>query len=184
MNFNIMLEYQFDMLIKVFAGICYSVALWLCFRIRYWDLFQKKGAKNQPYNIVPPSISTEVLRIESLQKENGQLKNEIERLKTEYEQLAANHEERKIKLGKWTKYAQKLETGNNQLTENVETLKLQNDTLFETLRGLNIANFEVETYISDGIVLLTGFRQRILPGSSVNKFHCQLSIGLKFIINH
>jgi hypothetical protein len=44
-------------------------------------------------------------------------------------------------------------------------------------------SFEIETYLSDGIVLLTGFRQRILPGSTVNKFHNQLSIGLKFIIN-
>ena len=44
-------------------------------------------------------------------------------------------------------------------------------------------SFEIETYISDGIILLTGFRQRILPSSSVNKFHNQLGIGLKFIIN-
>ena len=44
-------------------------------------------------------------------------------------------------------------------------------------------SFEIETHITDGIILLTGFRQRVLPSSSVNKFHCQLSAGIKFIIN-
>ena len=44
-------------------------------------------------------------------------------------------------------------------------------------------SFEIETYFSDGIILLTGFRQRIMPASTVNMFHYQLSIGLKFIIN-
>jgi len=44
-------------------------------------------------------------------------------------------------------------------------------------------SFEIETYLTDGIILLTGFRQRILPSSTVNKFHNQLSIGVKFIIN-
>jgi hypothetical protein len=44
-------------------------------------------------------------------------------------------------------------------------------------------SFEIETYIVDRIVLITGFRQRILPASTVNKFHNQLSLGLKFIIN-
>ena len=44
-------------------------------------------------------------------------------------------------------------------------------------------SFEIETYITDGIILLTGFRQRVLPSSTVNKFHSQLSLGIKFIIN-
>ena len=44
-------------------------------------------------------------------------------------------------------------------------------------------SLEIETHITDGIILLTGFRQRVLPGSSVNKFHNQLSLGVKFIIN-
>ena len=46
-----------------------------------------------------------------------------------------------------------------------------------------VFSFEIETYIVDRIILLTGFRQRILPASTVNKFHNQLSIGIKFIIN-
>jgi len=44
-------------------------------------------------------------------------------------------------------------------------------------------SFEAETYIFDQIVLLTGFRQRILPGSSVNAFRSQFYAGIKFIIN-
>jgi hypothetical protein len=44
-------------------------------------------------------------------------------------------------------------------------------------------SFEIETYITDEIILLTGFRQRILPASTINKFHNQLSAGIKFIIN-
>jgi hypothetical protein len=43
-------------------------------------------------------------------------------------------------------------------------------------------NFEIETYLTDGIILLTGFRQRILPASTVNKFNNQLSIGIKCYI--
>ena len=44
-------------------------------------------------------------------------------------------------------------------------------------------SFEVETYIFDQIILLTGFRERILPGSTINKFHSQFYAGVKFIIN-
>ena len=44
-------------------------------------------------------------------------------------------------------------------------------------------SFEIETYLSDGIIFLTGCRLRILPSSTVSKFHYQLGIGLKFIIN-
>lgn len=41
----------------------------------------------------------------------------------------------------------------------------------------------IETYLADRVILLTGIRQLILPSSSVNKFHHQLSLGIKFIIN-
>lgn len=41
----------------------------------------------------------------------------------------------------------------------------------------------IETYLADRVILLTGFRQLILPASSVNKFHNQLFIGIKCIIN-
>ena len=44
-------------------------------------------------------------------------------------------------------------------------------------------SFEIETHLTDGIILLTGFRQRILPSSTVNMFHHQWSIGIKFIVN-
>jgi hypothetical protein len=42
---------------------------------------------------------------------------------------------------------------------------------------------EVETYLSDRIVLLLNVRERILGGSSVGLFHTQIGCGLKFIIN-
>ena len=44
-------------------------------------------------------------------------------------------------------------------------------------------SFEVETYVFDQFILLTGFRQRILPGSSVNTFRSQFYLGIKLIIN-
>jgi hypothetical protein len=42
---------------------------------------------------------------------------------------------------------------------------------------------EVETYLSDHVVLLLTGRERILSGSDVSKFHTQFGVGLKFIIN-
>lgn len=42
---------------------------------------------------------------------------------------------------------------------------------------------EVETYLSDRVVLLLTGRERILFGSGVSKFHTQFGVGLKFIIN-
>ena len=44
-------------------------------------------------------------------------------------------------------------------------------------------SLEMETYLTDGIVLLLNVRERILGGSSVGKFTTQLGFGLKFIIN-
>jgi len=46
-----------------------------------------------------------------------------------------------------------------------------------------VFSFEIETYIVDKVILLTRFRQRVLPGSTVNRFHSQFSLGVKFIIN-
>lgn len=43
--------------------------------------------------------------------------------------------------------------------------------------------FEIETYLSDRIVLLLNVRERILGGSSINMFHTQIGGGIKFIIN-
>ena len=42
---------------------------------------------------------------------------------------------------------------------------------------------EVETCLTDRVVLLLTGRERILFGSDVSKFHTQFGIGLKFIIN-
>ena len=42
---------------------------------------------------------------------------------------------------------------------------------------------EIETYLTDRIVLLVTGRERILWGNSTGHFHTQFGIGLKFIIN-
>ncbi len=42
---------------------------------------------------------------------------------------------------------------------------------------------EMETYLSDRIVLLLTARERILWGTSTGHFHTQFGVGLKFIIN-
>ncbi len=43
--------------------------------------------------------------------------------------------------------------------------------------------FEIETYLSDCVVLLLSVRERILGGSSINLFHTEIGAGIKFIIN-
>lgn len=43
--------------------------------------------------------------------------------------------------------------------------------------------FEIETYLTDKVVLLLNARERILLGSDINKFHTQVGVGIKFIIN-
>lgn len=42
---------------------------------------------------------------------------------------------------------------------------------------------EMETYLSDKVILLLHARERFLPSSSVSDFHFQYGLGLKFIIN-
>lgn len=42
---------------------------------------------------------------------------------------------------------------------------------------------EVETYLSDRVVLLLTGRERFLTGSDVSKLHTQFGVGLRFIIN-
>ena len=42
---------------------------------------------------------------------------------------------------------------------------------------------EMETYLTDRVVLLLTGRERILSGSDITKFHTQFGVGLKFIIN-
>lgn len=44
-------------------------------------------------------------------------------------------------------------------------------------------SFEIETFLSDRFALLINARERILYGSEINKFHTQVGIGLKVIIN-
>lgn len=45
------------------------------------------------------------------------------------------------------------------------------------------ASFEIETYLSDRLVLLVNVRERILFGSDISKFHTQIGMGVKIIIN-
>ena len=42
---------------------------------------------------------------------------------------------------------------------------------------------ELETYLTDRMVLLLNVRERAMFGSSIGTFHTQVSIGMKFIIN-
>lgn len=42
---------------------------------------------------------------------------------------------------------------------------------------------ELETFLTDRIVLLVRARERVMWGSSVKQFHFQLGAGIKFIIN-
>jgi len=42
---------------------------------------------------------------------------------------------------------------------------------------------EIETYLSDRIVLLLSARERVLWGNSTGHFHTQFGLGVKFIIN-
>lgn len=44
-------------------------------------------------------------------------------------------------------------------------------------------SFEIETYLTDKLVLLLNARERVLLGSDISKFHTQVGIGIKFIIN-
>ena len=45
------------------------------------------------------------------------------------------------------------------------------------------ATIELETYLSDRLVLLINVRGRLLFGSSIEKFQTQYGIGIKYIIN-
>ncbi len=42
---------------------------------------------------------------------------------------------------------------------------------------------ELETYLTDRLVLLLNVRERAMFGSSIGTFHTQVGIGMKFIIN-
>ena len=42
---------------------------------------------------------------------------------------------------------------------------------------------ELETYLTDRVVLLVNARERMLFGSDIGKFHTQVGMELKFIIN-
>lgn len=44
-------------------------------------------------------------------------------------------------------------------------------------------SFEIETYLTNRLVLLINARERVLFGSEINKFHTQVGMGIKVIIN-
>lgn len=48
---------------------------------------------------------------------------------------------------------------------------------------MGAVSFEIETFLSDRFALLINARERILFGSEINKFHTQVGIGFKVIIN-
>ena len=57
---------------------------------------------------------------------------------------------------------------------------LQNDDGF--VYG-GVITLEMESYLTDRIVLLLTGRERMLQGTTIGHFHAQFGIGLKFIIN-
>lgn len=72
-----------------------------------------------------------------------------------------------------------------------ETINWGNKLLFDgaTLHNKDafvyggVLTLELETFITDRIILLVNARERILWGSSVGKFSSQLGTGIKIIIN-
>lgn len=46
-----------------------------------------------------------------------------------------------------------------------------------------VLTLELEAYLTDRVALLLNARERALFGSDIGKFHTQVSLGLKFIIN-
>lgn len=72
-----------------------------------------------------------------------------------------------------------------------ETCNWDDDALYDgstlTSEGAFVyggaATLEIETYLSDRIVLILSARERMLLGSSVGKFHTQIGVAVKFIIN-
>lgn len=44
-------------------------------------------------------------------------------------------------------------------------------------------SFEIETFLSDRLALLVNAREQILFGSDISKFHTQIGVGIKVIIN-
>ena len=44
-------------------------------------------------------------------------------------------------------------------------------------------SLELEAFLSDRTILLVHARERVLFGSTINKLHLQLGVGIKFIIN-
>lgn len=72
-----------------------------------------------------------------------------------------------------------------------ETSNWGEKTLFDgsTLRNKDsflyggAITLEMETYLSDYVVLLLNARERVLWGTSTGHFHTQFGLGLKFIIN-
>lgn len=45
------------------------------------------------------------------------------------------------------------------------------------------ATFEIETYVTDRIVILLNVRERAMWGGDTDRFHNQIGLGIKYIIN-
>lgn len=68
-----------------------------------------------------------------------------------------------------------------------EKLLLDGSTLLDKdcfiYGGALTLELELEAYLTDRVALLLNARERALFGSDIGKFHSQVSLGLKFIIN-
>ena len=60
---------------------------------------------------------------------------------------------------------------------------LDSSTLLNKDCFIYSGSLTLEAYLTDQIALLVSARERALFGSDIGKFHTQVSLGLKFIIN-
>jgi cell division protein FtsB len=154
-----MAEYQW---IKLLAFLAYSVALWIFCRFWYGNVPKDENKRDQIKDIAYLPVSMEQLKNEQLMSENRQLKIENEQLTT--------------KLGQW----KDLDAKNKQLTDNVNILKAQNDTLFEALQTVNKASREHELLSDKEFVpTVTGKPENGLvydSGTSTDEFEAMIQV--------
>jgi len=120
---------------QIIGMIVYTIALWLCFRIWYMDLFQKNDTQGNPYN----SISTEQMQIAHLQKENSRLKISCEAQKAKIDEITAQ-------------WLQEIKMSNRQ-TACLMELKKQNEMLYETFND-EVYNYGMMVEELDSMVQL------------------------------
>jgi chromosome segregation ATPase len=155
-----------DKLTVSLVFLIYSAACWLCCRLLYRDSRKTENNRKKEEHAVPKSVSAEQGRAESFMKENDVLKAENERLKTKLEQLA--------------KICGKMQKRNNQLTEDVKTMKIYIDVLFEALQAVRASNKRLELELHENnlpSVIGTPDRDTVYDsGTTPDKFEAMIQV--------